>query len=137
MKKFSDLFLNHDIIMISWFKKRLENFFILSNEKKWKCGTCIYISKKKLKFNVSGNNTTLAEFLVFEVLGYLLRFHQDGQKFLNFCRSMRVSEDEISKIVFIFRNNRDIPPKIWEKPGGVFYRYIFHKITMGFLVSFV
>ena len=53
-----------------------ENFFISSNQKKWKFGTYIYISKKKLEFNVSRNNTTLAEFLVFEIWGYLLRFKQ-------------------------------------------------------------
>ena len=43
-------------------------------------GNCNYLKfarlhqQKKLKFNVSGNNITLAEFLVIEILKYLLRF---------------------------------------------------------------
>ena len=58
--------------MISWFKKRWENFFISSNQKKQSL-ELVFTSAKKLEFNLSRNNSTLAEFLVFEILGYLLR----------------------------------------------------------------
>ena len=42
--------------------------------------------QKKLKFNVSGNNITLAEFVVFEILGYLLPvrlYSENKQKILH------------------------------------------------------
>ena len=54
MKKFSNFFLNHDIMMIyhhdMMVRKNLENFFIQSNQKKLKRTTSIYSSKKIFYF---------------------------------------------------------------------------------------
>jgi len=56
-------------------------------------------AKKKSKFNVLGNNTTLAEFLVFEILGYLLRFFY----FKNKKSVLTVAQfDAMSSVVVLF-----------------------------------
>ena len=71
------------------------------------CGNCRFPRKYKTSIFISRNNTTLAEFLVFEILGYLLRLKSKKKIF------RPLSGPPPKKIVTIFFGRVKNLNRIW------------------------